>query len=58
LKEITNWFAILLWVGAFLSILIYILAPAGNEANLYLAGALMGVILITGGITYLQSAKS
>jgi sodium/potassium-transporting ATPase subunit alpha len=58
LKEITNWFAILLWIGAILSTCIYLIEPDGNAANLYLALALVAVILITGVITYLQTAKS
>ena len=57
-KEITNWFAILLWVGAILSIAIYIIEPEGNEANIYLSASIILVILITGFITYMQSAKS
>lgn len=32
--------------------------PEGNEANLYLALSLVAVILITGVITYMQTAKS
>jgi sodium/potassium-transporting ATPase subunit alpha len=58
LKEVTNWFAILLWIGALLSTTIYIIEPDGNEANLYLALSLVVVIIITGVITYLQTAKS
>jgi sodium/potassium-transporting ATPase subunit alpha len=48
----------LLWIGALLSSIIYIIEPSGNEANLYLALSLVAVILITGTITFLQTAKS
>jgi sodium/potassium-transporting ATPase subunit alpha len=58
LKEITNWFAIMLWVGSILCIVIYILQPLGNLPNLYLAFVLIIVILLTGVITYMQGAKS
>ena len=58
LKEITNWFAIMLWVGSILCIVIYIVQPAGNLPNLYLAFVLMFVVLLTGAITFAQGAKS
>lgn len=58
LKEITNWFAIMLWVGSILCIVIYIIQPQGNLPNLYLAFVLMFVVLLTGAITYAQGAKS
>lgn len=58
LKEITNWFAIMLWIGSILSIITYILQPAGNLPNLYLAFVLIFVIILTGVITFAQGAKS
>jgi sodium/potassium-transporting ATPase subunit alpha len=48
----------MLWVGSILCIIIYILEPTGNLPNLYLAFVLIIVILITGVITFAQSAKS
>jgi hypothetical protein len=48
----------MLWVGAILSIITYVLQPAGNQPNLYLAFVLIIVILITGIITFAQGAKS
>eukprot|EP00178_Gracilaria_changii_P014259 TRINITY_DN4032_c0_g1_i2.p1 TRINITY_DN4032_c0_g1~~TRINITY_DN4032_c0_g1_i2.p1 ORF type:complete len:111 (+),score=8.89 TRINITY_DN4032_c0_g1_i2:292-624(+) len=58
LKEITNWFAIMLWVGSILCIVIYIVQPEGNLPNLYLAFVLMFVVLLTGAITFAQGSKS
>jgi len=58
LKEITNWFAILLWVGSILCIVTYIVQPTGNLPNLYLAFVLIIVIFITGIITYSQQSQS
>lgn len=58
LKEITNWFAIMLWVGSILCIVIYIVEPSGNLPNLYLAFVLIFVIILTGVITFAQGAKS
>lgn len=58
LKEITNWFAIMLWVGSILCIVIYIIQPTGNLPNLYLAFVLMIVVILTGCITFAQGAKS
>jgi sodium/potassium-transporting ATPase subunit alpha len=54
LKEITNWFAIMLWIGSILCIIIYIIQPTGNLPNLYLAFVLMIVVLLTGAITFAQ----
>lgn len=58
MKEITNWFAILLWVGSILCIVTYIVQPSGNLPNLYLAFVLIIVIFITGIITFSQQAQS
>jgi len=48
----------MLWIGSILCIVIYIVQPTGNLPNLYLAFVLMFVVLLTGGITYTQGAKS
>lgn len=56
--ELTNWFSILLWVGAILCIITYIIQPNQNLPNLYLGLILIFVILLTGAITFMQSAKS
>lgn len=58
LKEITNWFAIMLWVGSILCIIIYIIEPEGNLPNLYLSFVLIFVIILTGVITFSQQAQS
>lgn len=58
LIEITNWFSIMLWVGSILCIVTYGIQPTGNLPNLYLGFILIFVILLTGTITYMQSAKS
>ncbi len=58
LIELTNWFSILLWVGAILCIITYIIQPSQNLPNLYLGIILIFVILLTGAITFMQSAKS
>lgn len=56
--ELTNWFSILLWVGSILCIATYIIQPNQNLPNLYLGIILIFVILLTGAITFMQSAKS
>jgi len=48
----------MLWVGAILCVVTYIIQPVGNQPNLYLGVVLVIVILLTGTITYMQSAKS
>lgn len=58
LKELTNWFAIMLWIGSILCIITYIVQPQGNLPNLVLGFVLIGVIIITGVITFAQGAKS
>lgn len=58
LREITNWFAILLWAGSILAIITYIIQPQGNLPNLYLAFVLIIVIFITGIITFSQQSQS
>lgn len=56
--ELTNWFSIMLWVGAILCVVTFILQPTQNQPNLYLGIVLVAVILLTGTITYMQTAKS
>jgi sodium/potassium-transporting ATPase subunit alpha len=51
LKEVSNGFAIMLWVGSILCILTYILQPS-DPSNMYLGIVLIGVILLTGYITF------
>jgi sodium/potassium-transporting ATPase subunit alpha len=58
LKEITNWFAIMLWIGGGLCIMAYCLAPSQGLSNVYLSIVLFIVIFLTGAITYMQTAKS
>jgi sodium/potassium-transporting ATPase subunit alpha len=58
LIEISNWFSIMLWIGSILCIITYIIQPANNLPNLYLGFILIFVILLTGTITFMQSAKS
>lgn len=48
----------MLWVGSILCIIVYIIQPAGNLPNLYLAFVLIFVIILTGIITFAQGAKS
>ena len=55
LKEITNWFAIMLWVGSILCIIVYIVQPAGNLPNLYLAFVLIFVIILPNRIFFPKS---
>jgi sodium/potassium-transporting ATPase subunit alpha len=58
LVEISNWFSIMLWIGSILCIITYVIQPGLNLPNLYLGFILIFVILLTGTITFLQSAKS
>lgn len=51
LKELANWFSIMLWVGAILCIIAYFLQDS-DPSNLYLGIILVFVILLTGTITY------
>lgn len=48
----------MLWVGAILCVVTYAIQPTGNQPNLYLGFVLVFVILLTGTITYMQTAKS
>lgn len=58
LHEITNWFAIMLWVGCILCFIAYGIQPSSGLGNVYFAIILILVIFITGAITYMQNAKS
>jgi sodium/potassium-transporting ATPase subunit alpha len=48
----------MLWIGSILCIITYIIQPSQNVPNLYLGFILIFVILLTGTITYMQTAKS
>lgn len=58
MKELTNWFAIMLWIGSVLCIVTYVIEPYGNLPNLVLGFVLIGVIIVTGIITFAQAAQS
>ena len=58
LREVTNWFAILLWIGSILAIMTWVISPQGNLPNLVLGFVLIFVVLLTGVITFMQGAKS
>ncbi|KAL4510360.1 hypothetical protein ABPG72_008250 [Tetrahymena utriculariae] len=57
LIELTNGFALLLWVSAALCFLAYGLSP-DDPSNIYLAIVILVVIFITTGITFQQNSKS
>src|SRR6516165_9294793 len=56
LRQMTNLFALLLWVGAALSFVAEWVRP--GEGNLYIAIAIVGVVLLNGSFTYYQSRKA
>ncbi|EGR27496.1 K antiporter P-type alpha subunit family protein, putative [Ichthyophthirius multifiliis] len=56
-KEISNGFAILLWVCTVLCFITYGI-DTSQTSNLYVAIVLMFIILLTGYLTYMQTAKS
>ena len=56
-KEMTNGFALMLWVSAILCFIAYGLTP-DDPSNIYLAVVILIVIGITCGITFQQNAKS
>ena len=58
IKELLNWFAIMLWVGGGLCIMAYFLQPSQGPSNIYLSIVLFAVIILTGSITYMQTSKS
>lgn len=57
LVEITNLFAILLWIAAVLSFIGYGLAPE-DKSNLWLAVFIICIIFVTGFLSYFQGRKS
>jgi len=56
LKQFTNFFAVLLLIGALLAAVAEYLAP--GQGNLYIAVALFGVVLLNAIFTYLQEFQS
>lgn len=48
----------MLWIGSILCITTYIIEPYGNLPNLVLGFVLIGVIIVTGIITFAQAAQS
>lgn len=57
LKEITNIFAIMLWVGAILCFIAYIIIPA-DPSNFYLGLVLVILVLIMGSFNFYFQEKS
>lgn len=51
IREMLNPFAVMLWVGAVLCMLAYIMQPS-DLSNLYLGAILVFVVVLTGAITY------
>ena len=59
LKEQTGFFSLLLWFGAFLCFLAYIIAEdKTDKSNLYLGIVLAVVVFLTGVFSYMQSSKA
>jgi sodium/potassium-transporting ATPase subunit alpha len=62
LKQMTNGFAILLWLGSLFSLIAYLIQFSSDhdtaKDNLYLAIVLIVVVFITGCFQYYQEAKS
>jgi sodium/potassium-transporting ATPase subunit alpha len=56
LRQLTNLFAILLWIGAALSFFAERVRP--GEGNLAIAIALVGVVVLNGAFSYYQSRKA
>jgi len=48
----------MLWIGSILCVITFIVQPTGNLPNLVLGFVLIFVVLLTGVITFMQSAKS
>ena len=57
IKELTGFFALLLWFGGILCFIGYGLAPT-DKSNLYLGIVLVTVVIITGIFSFYQSSKS
>jgi sodium/potassium-transporting ATPase subunit alpha len=58
LKELLSPFALLLWVGAVLVLIAYLLQRYQGPSNLYLCIVLVIVIVLTATLSYYQNAKS
>lgn len=60
IMEMLQPFSILLWIAAALCIGLYCSDPSaqGASSNIYLATVLIFIVLLTGGITFQQGAKS
>ena len=57
LKEMTGFFSLLLWFGAILSFIGFLI-DSTDQTNLYLAIVLAVVVFVTGCFSYYQSSKS
>ena len=57
IREITSFFALMLWIGTALSFIAYGLDTT-QGSNLYLGIVLIVIIIISSAITYIQNAKS
>ncbi len=57
LREMTNTFALMLWVGAVLCLITYAIDRT-QTSNVYLAIVLVTINILTGGFSYYQNAKS
>ncbi|HEX9758131.1 MAG TPA: HAD-IC family P-type ATPase [Nitrospiria bacterium] len=55
-KHLVNFFAILLWIGALLAFIAEKLSP--GEGNIYIAGALTGVVILNAIFTFIQEYQS
>jgi sodium/potassium-transporting ATPase subunit alpha len=58
LKELVSFFAILLWIGAALSIIGFLIDPARDFSNLYIGLVLVFVIVVSGAFSYFQNRTS
>eukprot|EP01129_Flabellula_baltica_P001519 TRINITY_DN1145_c0_g1_i2.p1 TRINITY_DN1145_c0_g1~~TRINITY_DN1145_c0_g1_i2.p1 ORF type:complete len:1090 (+),score=302.41 TRINITY_DN1145_c0_g1_i2:16-3285(+) len=58
IKELTGFFSLLLWAGAILSFVGYIIDPQKDQSNLYIGIVLTVVVLFTGIFSYFQNKKS
>jgi sodium/potassium-transporting ATPase subunit alpha len=56
MREFITPFGLLLWAGAILSFVAYVLG--GGDSNLYLAVIIIVIIIITGLISFYQTLKS
>ena len=56
LRQMTNLFSLLLWIGAALALVAHLARP--GEGNNYISGALLAVVLLNGGFSYYQQRKA